>query len=270
MMKNIKLKLGDIIYPHKIEGDKHEVPKCNLLLINVRGSYSQIEGFYCDICKKAYVNNLKYLEKKFSGYRYDSMSSSKDSGSERIFNLNGKFITRLGSLNARSHDFIDILALVPVLTLDKKIENIQVPALFCKQCQRFYIFETEMEHLERSGKILCRVVTEDYWVSEKNEESQFNLKSESILHKMGYNVNSRDNLRDDERQKILSDIISNGVLTRGEVCSHIDYLIRRSEGRPMLSDAIRKWKRDRKFASNIDLDLQEVSATEIKIRRRHV
>lgn len=61
-MKNIKLKLGDVIHSYNGEHDDHVVQLCNLLLINKRGSYSQIEGFYCDVCKKAYAKNLQYLK----------------------------------------------------------------------------------------------------------------------------------------------------------------------------------------------------------------
>ena len=64
-MKNIKLKLGDVIHSYNGEHDDHVVQLCNLLLINKRGSYSQIEGFYCDVCKKAYAKNLQWQIVKF-------------------------------------------------------------------------------------------------------------------------------------------------------------------------------------------------------------
>lgn len=268
-MKNIKLKLGDVIHSYNGEHDDHVVQLCNLLLINKRGSYSQIEGFYCDVCKKAYAKNLQYLKRKFSNYQYDSPSEHLEFN-EKEYSLKGKFITRLSDLNISGHDFRDIIALVPILTLNGEIISKRIPALLCESCYRFYILETEIKSLERCGKILCRVVTEEYWNSNDIKNAKFNLKSESILYQMGYNVNSQINLRYWERQRILLNVISNGILTKGEVLSHIDYLIKRSEDRMVLSKAIRKWKADRQFVANIDLDLQSYKVEEIRIRRHNV
>ncbi len=212
---------------------------------------------------------MQYLKRKFLNYRYGNTLELKDINKQK-YSLNGKFITRLSGSNAGDHSFIDIIALVPILSTDNKIISRQVPALLCKKCHHFYIFETEIENLEQSGKILCKVVNEDYWASTNKTEAIFTLKSESILHQMGYNVNSQINLKDYERQKILRDAISNGILTRGEVLSHIDYLIRRSKEQISLRNAVEKWKRDRQFVANIDLNLEKFKANEIKIRRRHV
>ena len=268
-MKTVKLKLGDTIYSSRIEKDRHEIQKCSLLLINNRGSYSQVEGFYCSLCKKAYSDNLDYLKNKFVNYNYLYISKN-DKNLRSKFDLNGKFITKLGNVNAEKHNFVDIIAIVPVLNPKGKIESVQVPALLDEDCYHFYILEPEIKLLENKGQILCKVVTEEYWKSVQKKEDSFNLKSESILHKMGYNVNSRFNLSTYERQKILRDVISSGVLTKAEICSHIDYLISRSEGRPKLKNALIKWKKDRQFVSNIELDVQKIEATEIMIRRRHV
>ena len=221
------------------------------------------------MCKKAYAKNLQYLKRKFSNYQYDSPSEHLEFN-EKGYSLKGKFITRLSDLNISGHDFRDIIALVPILTLNGEIISKRIPALLCESCYRFYILETEIKSLERCGKILCRVVTEEYWNSNDIKNAKFNLKSESILYQMGYNVNSQINLRYWERQRILLNVISNGILTKGEVLSHIDYLIKRSEDRIVLSKAVRKWKADRQFVANIDLDLQSYKVEEIRIRRHNV
>lgn len=43
-------------------------------------------------------------------------------------------------------------------------------------------------------------------------------------------------------------------MTRLEIISHLDYLIRRSQNRKGFSEAVDKWKSDRDFVSNYTLD----------------
>ncbi|MHA2950959.1 hypothetical protein [Limosilactobacillus reuteri] len=151
---------------------------------------------------------------------------------------------------------------------DKKIVNFQIPALFCESCQRFFILEPDFEYLNSNGVILCEVVTEDYW--KNNEKNRYQLSSESLLYKMGYNVNGQTNLTVSQRRKILTDIVSSGVLTKGEVCSHLDYLIRRSSGQKRLLNAMKKWQQDRQFMANLDLDFKTVNVNKLQVRRKYV
>ena len=67
---------------------------------------------------------------------------------------------------------------------------------------------------------------------------------------MGYNVNAINNLDSRERQKILGTAMINKMMTRTEVLSHLDYLIRRSQGNVSLANAVNKWKEDRAFVRN--------------------
>lgn len=98
----------------------------------------------------------------------------------------------------------------------------------------------------------------------------YHLNSESILHKVGYNVSDKENLSQEERRNILKNIIESGLLTRSQVSSHLDYLIRRSKGQKRLRRAIEKWTSDRKFISELKLNLNSVEITKLKVRRKNV
>lgn len=267
-MEYIKLKLGQNIYRYGEHVANHKINKKHLWLLNDRGSYSEIEGFYCDLCQRVYVKDseLVYLKRKFNGYQFN-VNSIKENGITKI-EVARKMITKLQEISRAEHNFVDIYAIVPIFTFDKKIVNFQIPALFCESCQRFFILEPDFEYLNSNGVILCEVVTEDYW--KNNEKNRYQLSSESLLYKMGYNVNGQTNLTVSQRRKILTDIVSSGVLTKGEVCSHLDYLIRRSSGQKRLLNAMKKWQQDRQFMANLDLDFKTVNVNKLQVRRKYV
>lgn len=68
-MEYMKLKLGQNIYRYGEHVADHKINKKHLWLLNDRGSYSEIEGFYCDLCQRVYVKDseLVYLKRKFNG-----------------------------------------------------------------------------------------------------------------------------------------------------------------------------------------------------------
>ena len=42
-----------------------------------------------------------------------------------------------------------------------------------------------------------------------------------------------------------------GILSKAEVCSHLDYLIKRSKNNPSLRNAVSKWQDDREYVNGI-------------------
>lgn len=80
-MEYIKLKLGQNIYRYGEHVANHKINKKHLWLLNDRGSYSEIEGFYCDLCQRVYVKDseLVYLKRQFNGYQFN-VNSIKENG----------------------------------------------------------------------------------------------------------------------------------------------------------------------------------------------
>ena len=160
------------------------------------------------------------------------------------------FLTRMSTKRCivAGHDLLDVQAQVKVLYKDYTIIEERIPATYCKTCEKYFILETDYQLLKNKGTILCNVVEETYW---SNDHKGFYIvNNESLLFKMGYNVNAINNLDSRERQKILGTAMINKMMTRTEVLSHLDYLIRRSQGNVSLANAVNKWKEDRAFVRN--------------------
>lgn len=105
---------------------------------------------------------------------------------------------------------------------------------------------------------------EDYWMTlnlTEEPDDTFNLPSdsefdastwstESILMEHGYTVSQRVGLSDEDRQRILCDILSNQIATRRDVISHIELQINLRKANPMYSVAVEKWQRDLEYIRN--------------------
>lgn len=73
----------------------------------------------------------------------------------------------------------------------------------------------------------------------------------SELNKLGYSV-SRDNpMSDRQRQELLALIVKSGKMSKGQVLSHLHYLIK-INGKSLKNDvALGKWKKDYDFVRNL-------------------
>ena len=94
----------------------------------------------------------------------------------------------------------------------------------------------------------------------ENNENTFYFDKESKIRRYGYNVNVIDDFPTEQRQTILSIIILENIMTKQEVVSYLDKQInngeRREGSKKDWSNAVSKWKVDRSFVKNIDLDKQ--------------
>ena len=95
---------------------------------------------------------------------------------------------------------------------------------------------------------MCQIFEEIKYLN--NNSNKFDLNYESILYSFGYNVNSQNNLSDKQRLKILTFIIDNGILSKSEVISYLNYFINMRIGRKEYQNAINKWKNDIKLLNS--------------------
>lgn len=169
------------------------------------------------------------------------------------------FLTRttIKACAAASHDIEDIQVAVKVLHKNYTVTVEIVPALHCKTCNKYYLLETEYLELKAKGILLCNVVEQSYWSS--SQKSGFYITNqESLLHKMGYSVSANNSLHVSERHAILRAALDNGLLTKAEILSHLDYLIRRSRNQSTLNAAVEKWKDDREYIRGLSKNATRV------------
>ena len=93
------------------------------------------------------------------------------------------------------------------------------------------------------------------------------MNQESVLHMLGYNVNAQENISQAQRWRILEIAVDENILTRVEICSHLDYLINRSKGRKNFENACSKWRADRNHIIKYNTgDIHMVEAKTVTIR----
>lgn len=92
------------------------------------------------------------------------------------------------------------------------------------------------------------------------------MQIESRLHRYGYNVSSVKGLTSKQREVILSCIIDNKIMSKTEICSHLDYLIKRSSNVARLQEALTKWENDRRFVR----DYKFGSVKHVKAKRIYI
>lgn len=80
------------------------------------------------------------------------------------------------------------------------------------------------------------------------------LALQSVLMQYGYNVSQNDGLTDEHRQRILTFIIDNNILSKSEIISYFNFFISQKQKMDNMKWAIMKWNRDREFVEKYKND----------------
>ena len=164
----------------------------------------------------------------------------------RLVNLvQENFLTRVSMNNCiiNKHNIEHIRAVVDVIRPNGSVEKTIFPAFYCKTCKKYYILESEFKLVRKRGLLLCKIVDEKYWSSNKSYSDY--LAQESLLHILGYNVNATIALSDNQRWTLLEKIVDNKIMTKEKIVAHLDMLCRFQENRLSMENAVNKWERDR-------------------------
>lgn len=186
----------------------------------------------------------------------------------------GHIITRvtLFKCTKNNHKLTDICCCVRILKEDGEESVEKIPGGYCKECDKYFILEEDYKQLKQKGLLLCKVVEADYWVTQGKEMDYSQLKTESLLHMMGYNVNVVENLTVQQRQGLLKFIVDEGILTVAEIRSRLRWLINRGSKTPRMWKAVLKWNADSDFlkqyglANKMIIDVEKVSAKKYQNR----
>ena len=127
-----------------------------------------------------------------------------------------------------------------------------VSAGYCTDCKCYFILDHEMDWLKTDCVILCRVVDNSAYYYRGTWGFSY-LNRESIIKQYGYTVNRKVALSSTQRQTILEFIVAAKVLTKDEVCEHLDRLIASKSSDERYRNAIEKWTEDRVFIVNYQL-----------------
>lgn len=162
------------------------------------------------------------------------------------------------------HELERINALVKVNT-GSEIKTVSANAMYCRDCKEYYLSEEEYKRIKRIGTLCHKIVTEEEYLSARNDYSNWEYKS--LLSSYGYSANENDDLSDTQRHSIIDFVIDNNLWNAKQVLSHIEWLIR-DRGHRCTKAAV-KWKNDVEYVKGLMGSSRDVSVGKFYVKNVH-
>ncbi len=167
-------------------------------------------------------------------------------------NINVKdFVVRRTTFKCmhNDHHLENIVAQLGIINSKGEVNNVRVSAGYCPECEIFFIMESTYQSLKSKGTPICRVSDEKSYLKNASFINGMRLAQESILMQYGYTVSQEEGLSSSRRRKILALLVDNGVLTKSDIISYLDFFISQRQYQARFERAISKWESDREFIS---------------------
>ncbi|MCR5738222.1 MAG: hypothetical protein K6G43_00220 [Lachnospiraceae bacterium] len=159
-------------------------------------------------------------------------------------------VDSLAPCGNKGHDLYLVNAEVPCI-INGTITNVMFKASYCKDCNVYFITESEFQVLKNKGHVLCQILTKTEYERYKNGTKFVDLNPIGPLKMLGYTVENGV-LSSSERKKVLEWIVGNGLLEKGLVIFYLENFMRMNQGNPNMSSAVSKWREDRDYLKGID------------------
>lgn len=175
-------------------------------------------------------------------------------------------ISNINKCSYENHRLYDVVASIEVIQENGKASFERIPANYCLDCDRFVILKSDYAKLK--GTPTCRVI--DQTQKSALDGVYTGSDDETFFTQKGYNVNVNNNLPEEQRHRILEQILKNGEKTKSEICSYIESLIVKGSKIPSWSNAVAKWENDKNYISNLDFNenaIVGVNSIILKYRR---
>ena len=145
-----------------------------------------------------------------------------------------------------NHQTNDVEIQLPVVDYAGNIKSHKLKASYCFTCKRFTVLKNEFD--KNKDVVVCKVIdeTNTYPISLSNNYSEFEQRK-SLLAQYGYNVQTKKNLSDIQRQRILTLLIETNIMTQRQLLDHISILIERGSKIESWKWATDKWVKDKAF-----------------------
>jgi hypothetical protein len=138
-------------------------------------------------------------------------------------------------------------ALIPTVSGSTVLLNVN----YCSDCQRFYISYDAYEfYIEKYKSLLTKFVLEG---SQTFEGHFDHLADSSPLKLCGYSVSKEAGFSQEEREKILYEMISNRIITKPEAIQYLEWFIHLNGKSEFNWLANEKWKSDLSYVRGLNL-----------------
>ena len=163
-----------------------------------------------------------------------------------------------------NHTIIDYIGVLPVMN-NNQYKNLEINIGYCKQCDKYIMLISD--YIKISGSPICEVRDQTTGRVYNKMHNIYGMNSaESVLHQYGYNVRAGNGLSSMDRQQILLKVMDNGVLSKNQIISHLEYCINMASGRLNMDSAIRKWSMDLDFVRCYNPKAKHVAINSITLK----
>ena len=260
-------KNGKIVIYDNFNVSTKKCKKLNHLLIcneieikSASGERKKVFSTYCKSCNINFIN--RYTFNKFIDWDFfyeiidfkdiepakPTKTADNKTESKKIINVEDFLVrSNINRCVFKEHNLLHINAIVSILTADGMIEK-TFDAMYCSECNKYYIFESTYNYLKTLGHICCKIIEYQDLVENCSKFSAWQKKS--LLAMYGYNVNKYHSLTPNKRHTILDFLIQNKIMRTYEIISHLEMLIRTRKNMKNMNDAIYKWKEDIDYVQN--------------------
>ena len=248
-----QLSINDIIEKiHVFVIDDNICPKCGVHLEDCQINYKQrissksVMWHKCPACNRLFV--FDYEIEHFENSDTNIILDYKYSTQKEITFNDVIVLSNIASCTTKDHGLIDVTARIPVFLDDGNIGFVDINTSYCPKCNKYIMLKTDFKQIE--GVIACKVV--DYTTIQNGNNNYYDdeieiKQKESILYQYGYNVKTKEDLSDKQRHIILASVVESQILTREQICLHLDTLIERGSKIEKWEPATQKWKQDRQY-----------------------
>lgn len=207
---------------------------------------------YCDKCKRKHITKNDYMrvinnhDINTTNIKINKMYCAPDCNIHTLIVLsNTKQCTH------KEHRTYDILAKIPTINKNGNLDYVEMLVSYCAECNRFTMLKKDFNIIK--DIIACKVIDETHeYTNQRPDEIEIEQRN-SLLFNYGYNVQTKKDLSDKQRQMLLSSIIEAQIMDRREIINHLTTLIDRGSKIDKWKTATQKWVKDRDFVSNYEL-----------------
>lgn len=209
-------------------------------------------------------------------YSYNTDISFNKKYYNKTYHCDAIVIFNINKCSKHNHKIEDLVCDLPIIDKEGNLKYQTVDIIHCKTCNRFIMLKSIYDNLH--GTPVNPIIDDTYGASNLTENDfYYGDKGGSKLRQYGYNVNCNDKLTVEQRQKILLVHLLAKDITQGEIYSILDTNINRGihriDSKRDWSNAVEKWKMDKLYVQQLDLETESkkinIDKIILKFRRKN-
>lgn len=165
-------------------------------------------------------------------------------------NIQNITIMSQNNLSRESDEYEMVTALVYCAN---RVEPVYIDVYYSKRQNKYFINEESYRQYRlRYGLPYVHLVADEY----DGDMDYGNLRKNSELNLYGYTVAKTAEMSTGERQRLLQQLMDNGLMSKHQIVNHLEWLIHRQSGRVKMEDACDCWREDLRFVNSYRLNAQ--------------